>query len=83
MMFHEIVIAVDGYAEIRGIPVPKTHKARRAIVRRHLPHLAEQYNDLYTLSLIARYYDGYDMTEKAWREAARCSEMLARSIPVQ
>ncbi len=83
MMFYEIVIAVDGYAELRGIPVPETHTARRAIVRRHLPHLAEQYNDLYGLSLKARYYEGCDMTEKAWFEAAACRETLASSIPVQ
>ena len=83
MMFYEIVIAAGGYAETRGIPVPETHTARRALVRRHLPHLAELYNDLYGPSLKARYYEGCDMTEKAWREAARCHEALARSIPVQ
>ena len=80
MMFYEIVIALDGYAEARGIPTPKNHKARRAIVERHLPLLADFYNDLYSLSLEARYYNGYDMTEKEWREAARCREALARSI---
>ena len=83
MMFYDIVIAVDGYAEMRGIPVPKNHKARRAVVGRHLPHLAELYNGLYSLSLVARYYDGYAMTENAWCAAARCRDALARSIPVQ
>ena len=83
LMFYEIVIAVDGYAEIRGIPVPKSHKERRAIVKRHLPHLADQYDDLYGLSLEARYYNGYDMTETGWRKAALCHEILSRSIPVQ
>ena len=83
MMFYEIVTTVDGYADIRGIPVPKSHKARRAVVERHLPHLLDPYDDLYTLSLAARYYKGYAMTEMAWHEAARCREMLARSIPVQ
>lgn len=81
MMFYEIVIALDGYAEARGLPTPKNHKARRAIVERHLPLLVDFYNDLYTLSLNARYYNGYDMTEKEWRAAARCRETLARSIP--
>ena len=83
MMFYDTVIAVDGYAEMRGIPVPRNHKARRAVVERHLPHLVDLYDDLYTLSLVARYYDGYAMTENAWCEAARCRDALARSIPVQ
>ena len=83
MMFYEIVTTVDGYAKMRGIPVPKSHRARRAVVERHLPHLLDPYDDLYTLSLVARYYDGYAMTEMAWQEAARCHETLARSIPVQ
>ena len=81
MMFYEIVIVLDGYAEARGLPTPKNHKARRALVKRHLPHLAGLYGDLYGLSLEARYYDGYVMTEKEWCEAARCHEALARSIP--
>ena len=40
LMFHEIVIAVDGCAEIKGIPVPKNHAARRALssgISRTLP----------------------------------------------
>ena len=81
MMFYEIVIALDGYAEARGLPTPKNHKARRAIVERHLPLLVDFYNDLYSMSLEARYYNGYDMTVKEWRAAARCREALARSIP--
>ena len=83
MLFYEIVIALDGYAELGGMPAPQNHKARRAIVRRHLPHLAEPYNALYALNLEARYYDGYDMTESGGRRAARCHEMLSRNIPVQ
>ena len=83
MMFYDIVIAVDGYAEMRGMPAPKTHAARRAVVKRHLPHLTTLYNDLYGMSLIARYCEGYTMTEYAWCEAARCRDALARSIPVQ
>ena len=81
MMFYEIVIVLDGYAEARGLPTPKNHKARRALVKRHLPHLVDFYDDLYSMSLEARYYNGYDMTEKEWRAAARCREALARSIP--
>ncbi len=83
MMFYDIVITVDGYAEAGGAPAPRTHRARRAVVERHLPHLLDPYDDLYTLSLVARYYDGYAMTEKAWRRAVRCHEMVVRSIPVQ
>ena len=49
-MFYEIVIILDGCAEARGMPAPKNHKSRRALVKRHLPHLAEMYNDLYALS---------------------------------
>ncbi len=81
MMFCEIVIALDGYAEKRGLPTPKNHKSRRALVKRRLPHLAGLCGGLYGLSLEARYYDGYVMTEKEWREAARCREAPARSIP--
>jgi len=46
MMLYEIVIVLDGYAEARGMPAPKNHKARRAIVRRHLPRPADFYNGL-------------------------------------
>ena len=80
MMFYEIVIALDGYAEARELPTPQNHKARRAIVERHLSRLVDFYDDLYTLSLNARYYNGYGMSEKEWREAGRCREALARSI---
>ena len=83
MMFCEIVTTVDGCAELRGIPVPESHRARRGVVERHLPYLLDPYDDLCTLSLAARYYKGYAMTEKAWREAAGRRETLARSIPVQ
>ena len=83
MMFYEIVIALDGYAELRGMPAPQNHKERRAIVRRHLPHLVEPYDALYALSLAARYYDGYAMTESEGRRAARCHEMLSMNVPVQ
>lgn len=82
LMFYEIVIAVDGYAEIRGIPVPKNHAARSALVKRHLPYLADMYNGLYGLSLEARYYDGHNMAEYEGRRAARCYKALAGSIPV-
>ena len=83
MMFYEIVAAVDWYAEARGMPAPKSHRERRAIVRRYLPHLLDPYDDLYGLSLIARYYKGYAMTEMSWLEAAGCRETLTRGIPVQ
>ena len=83
MMLYEIVIVLDGCAEARGLPTPKNHKARRALVKRHLPHLVDFYDDLYSMSLEARYYNGYDMTEKEWRAAARCREALARSIPAR
>ena len=98
-MFYGITVAVDGCAEMRGQPVPMNHKERcaemrgqpvpmnhkerRAVVRRHLPHLVDLYDDLYTTSLEGRYYDGYSMTEKTWRKAARCYEALAGSIPVR
>ena len=56
-------------------------RPRRAIVGRHLPYLAgEPNNALCALSLAARYYDGYAMTESEGRRAARCHEMLSRSI---
>ena len=83
MMFYDIVITVDGYAELRGMPAPRSHRERRALVERHLPYMVDPYEELYSLSLEGRYYKGYAMTEKAWREAARCREMLARGIPVQ
>ena len=82
-LFYEIVIALDGYAELKGIPAPQNHRARRAIVGRHLPHLVEPHNALYALSLEARYYNGYTMTESEGRKAARCHEMLSRNIPMQ
>ena len=83
MMFYEVVITLDGCAEARGMPAPQGHKARRSVVGRHLPHPAEQYNALYALSLAARYYDGYAVTENEGRRAARCHETLLRNIPVQ
>ena len=83
MVFYEIVIAVDWYAEARGMPAPKSHREGRAVVRRHLPHLLDSYDGLYGLSLKARYYKGYAMTEMSWYEAEGCREALARGIPVQ
>ena len=83
MMFYDIVIIVDGYAEAGGKPPPKNHRVRRAVVERHLPLLLDLYDDLYALSLEARYYKGYTMTENAWRRAARCHEALAGSIPAR
>ena len=83
VMFYSIVTALDGYAVARGHPAPKSHRERRAIVRRHLPHLARLYGDLYGLSVEARYHKGYAMTEKQWRKAARCCEALAGGIPTR
>ena len=82
LMFYEIVIILDGYAEARGMPTPKSHKARRSVVERHLPHLLDQYDDLCTLSLDARYYKGYAMTESEGRRAAQSHGILTRSIPL-
>ena len=82
LMFYEIVIILDGYAEARGTPTPKSHRARRSVVERHLPHLLDTYDDLYTLSLDARYYDGYDMTANEGRRAAQSHGILTRSIPL-
>ena len=83
LMFYEIVIILDGYAELRGMPAPRSHAARRSIINRHLPHLVEIYEGLYGLSVTARYHNGYAMTEDAGLEAARCHETLVRSIPTQ
>lgn len=47
LMFYEVVITLDGYAEMMGKASPKNHKERRAIVERHLPHLVDIYGDLY------------------------------------
>ena len=83
LMFYEFVIVLDGYAELRGMPAPQSHAARRSIVDRHLPHLAEIYEGSCGLSVTARYHNGYAMTTDAGLEAARCYEALARSIPAQ
>lgn len=82
-MFYGIIAAIDGCAEMKGVPVPTNHNARRSLVERHLPYLLDLYNDLYGQSLIARYGDGYTMTENEGLRAARCHEVLSRSIPVQ
>ena len=55
MMFCEIAIAAGGYAEIRGMQAPKSHRARQTLVERHLLHPAESYYGLYGPSLEARY----------------------------
>ena len=83
VMFYGIVTALDGYAAAKGHPAPKSHRERRAVVRRHLPHLVDSYDGLYNLSLDARYHRGYAMTEKSWSEAARCCEALGGGIPAQ
>lgn len=82
-MFYEVVITLDGYAEMMGKASPKNHKERRAIVERHLPHLVDVYDDLYTLSLTARYYKGCTTTENEWLEAARCHEALTKDMPMR
>ena len=78
----EIVIILDGYAEMRGMPAPKKHRARRALVKHHLSHLAEMCNGLYGLGLEARHCNRCGMTEKEWRKATRLREALTNSIPV-
>ena len=83
VMFYEIVIILGGHAEARGMPAPRNHKTRRAIVRRHLPRLADFYGGLCALSPEARCYKGYAMTEGGARRAARCHGMLARNIPAR
>ena len=83
VMFYSIVTALDGYAVTRGRPAPKSHRERRAIVKLHLPHLVDLYDDLYSLSLDARYHRGYAMAEKSWFEAARCCEELGGGIPAR
>ena len=81
IMFYEIVIAVGGYAAMGGMSAPRSHAARRSLVMRHLPHLAESYDGLCGLSLEARYYKGYAMTKNAWRRASQCRKVLTRNIP--
>ena len=83
VMFYGIVTALDGYAAARGHPAPKSHRERRAIVKRYLPHLVVPYDGLYGLSLEARYHKGYAMAEKSWFEAARCCEVLEGGIPMR
>ena len=67
----------------RGHPAPKSHRERRAVVERHLPHLVDTYDSLYGLSLEARYRKGYAMDEKSWLEAAQCCEELGGGIPAR
>ena len=81
MMFYEVVVVVDGCAEDRGRPAPTGHNARRAFVKRNFPHLAQSYDYLYNESVAARYYDGYAMTGRKWREAVRSYEIIMASIP--
>ena len=83
VMFYGTVTALDGYAAARGHPAPKSHRERRAIVERHLPHLVDPYDDLYGLSLDARYHRGYAMAEKAWCKAAQCCEELGGGISMR
>ena len=82
MMFYEVVVvAVDGCAEDRGRPVPTSHNARRAFVKRNFPHLAQSYKHLYNESISARYYDGYSMAGERWRNVVRSYEIIMASIP--
>ena len=83
VMFYSIVTALDGYAVAKVHPAPKSHRERRAVVKRHLPHLVVFYDGLYGLSLDARYRRGYAMTEKSWRRAEESCEVLGGGIPAQ
>lgn len=82
-MFYEVVIVLDGYAEMMGKVAPKNHKERRAVVELQLPHLVDVYDDLYALSLTARYYKGYVTTENEWHVAVRCHELLTKGMPMR
>ena len=82
MMFCDIVIALVGYAEVRGVPAPENHKAGRAIVSRHPPHFVESHEELYGPRL-SQALQRVCHDRKAWRRAARCRKMLARRIPAQ
>lgn len=80
LMFYGIVTAIDGYAELKGVPVPKNHNARHNLVERHHSYHLDLYSGPYGQSLIARYSDAYTMTENEGLGAARCHEVLSRSI---
>ena len=83
MMFYDVVIAVDGYAESTMRPAPKSHKARRRLVSRQFPHLLEYYVYPQSESMAARYYDGYALNEKRRLESLQCYEKIQKSMPVR
>ena len=82
-MFCEVVIAVDGCAEASGMPAPKSREGRRAIAKRRLPHLADQYGDLYGPSTEARHCNGHGMAESRAAQGGNAPRNILGEHPAQ
>lgn len=67
MVFYEIMIILDGYAEMRDMPAPQDRAAGRTVVERYIPHLLDQYDGPCGLSVTARHHNGHAMTKDAGR----------------
>ena len=81
MRFYASMSLVNGWLERRGLDIPTRHYSRRRTVKKHLPHLSEDYCRICTLSEVARYGKGYVMGDKERQEARAIHERISRAIP--
>ena len=81
MRFYAVMSLVNGWLERQGLGVPASHHTRRRMVKKHLPHLSEDYCRICFMSEDARYGKGYAMGDAERQEARAIHERISRAIP--
>ena len=59
VLFYSALHRVNYWFATQTGKVPENHAERNRRVRRELPHIFDDYRDLYELSMRARYRDGF------------------------
>ena len=79
--FYAVMSLVNGWFERQGLGVPTSHYSRRRMVKKHLPHLFNDYRRICFMSEAARYGRGYAMGDAERQKARAIHERIARAIP--
>ena len=80
MRFYASMSLVNGWLERQGLGVPTSHHPRRRMVKKHLPHLSEDYCRICFMSEAARYGKGYAMGDAERQEVRAIHERIAGAI---
>lgn len=80
VLFYATMSLVNGWFERRGLGVPTGHHPRRRMVKKHLPHILEDYGRICIMSEFARYGKGYAMGDRERQEAREIYERISGAI---